>query len=37
MLPYKVYDSLPGRVAHRLVVNGEDLVSGEKLAEGGTV
>ena len=37
MLPYKVYDSLSGRVAHRLFVNGQDLVSREKLAKGGAV
>lgn len=37
MLPYKVYDSLSGRVAHRLLVNGQDLVSGEKLAKGWAV
>lgn len=37
MLPYKVYDSLSGRVAHRLLVNGQDLVSREKLAKGWAV
>lgn len=36
-LQRKVYDSLSGRVAHRLLVNGQDLVSREKLAKGGAV
>lgn len=37
MLPYKVYDSLSRRVAHRLLVNGQDLVSREKLSKRGAV
>lgn len=37
MLPYKVYDSLSGHVAHRLLVNGQDLISWKKPAKGGAV